>query len=69
LIDSSFLPDCRPSAPHAAPQADTFSYGVALWELITKSEETQRGNWRPLRVPEECPAEVAALQRDCIQAR
>ena len=51
------------------PQADTFSYGVALWELITKSEETERGNWRPLRVPEECPAEVAALLRDCIQVR
>ena len=39
---------------------DSFSYGVVLWEIITK-ERSQRGNWRPVRVPEECPAEVEAL--------
>ena len=41
-------------------QVDCFSYGVVLWEIITK-ERSQRGNWRPVRVPEECPAEVDAL--------
>jgi hypothetical protein len=39
---------------------DSFSYGVVLWEIITK-ERSQRGNWRPVRVPDECPAEVEAL--------
>ena len=39
---------------------DSFSFGVVLWELITR-ERTERGNWRPVRVPEECPAEVDAL--------
>jgi hypothetical protein len=39
---------------------DSFSFGVVLWELITK-EQTHRGNWRPVRVPEECPAEVESL--------
>ena len=39
---------------------DCFSYGVVLWEIITK-EQTQRGNWRTVRVPEECPAEVEEL--------
>ncbi len=43
-------------------QVDCFSYGVVLWEIITK-ERSQRGNWRPVRVPEECPAEVEALLR------
>ena len=43
---------------------DSFSFGVVLWEIITK-ERSQRGNWRPVRVPEECPAEVEALLRVC----
>ena len=46
-------------------QADAFSYGVVLWELITK-EQTSRGNWRPVRVPEECPAAVEQLIADCL---
>ena len=41
-------------------QVDSFSYGVVLWEIITK-EQTQRGNWRSVRVPEECPAKVEEL--------
>jgi len=49
-------------------QAVTFSYGVVLWEIITRYETTSRSSWRPLRVPEECPAEVAALLRECLQA-
>ena len=46
-------------------QADAFSYGVVVWELVTK-EQTRRGNWRPVRVPEECPAEVEQLIADCL---
>ena len=46
-------------------QADAFSYGVVLWELVTK-EQTRRGNWRPVRVPEECPAAIEALIVDCL---
>ena len=38
---------------------------MVLWELITK-EQTSRGNWRPLRVPEECPAAVEELIADCL---
>ena len=44
------------------PQVDSFSFGVVLWELITK-EQAPRGNWRDVRVPEECPAEVETLLR------
>ena len=36
-----------------------------MWELITK-EQASRGNWRPVRVPEECPAAVEALIADCL---
>ena len=55
------------SRQHTPPvrQADAFSYGVVLWELITK-EQTSRGNWRPVRVPDECPAAVEALIADCL---
>ena len=49
----------------ARAQADAFSYGVVLWELVTK-EQTRRGNWRPVRVPDECPAAVEALIIDCL---
>ena len=41
-------------------QVDCFSYGVVLWEIVTK-EQAQRGDWRPVLVPEECPAEVEEL--------
>lgn len=44
----------------ALMQVDSYSFGVVLWELITR-EHSERGNWRPVRVPEECPAEVDAL--------
>ena len=44
----------------SAVQVDCFSYGVVLWEIITK-EQTQRGNWRKVRVPEECPQQVEEL--------
>lgn len=42
---------------------DVFSYGVLLWELVTK-EVPRRGHLRPVRVPEECA--ILPLQR-CTQ--
>ncbi len=50
----------RMSDRRRCAQVDCFSYGVVLWEIITK-EQTQRGNWRTVRVPEECPAEAEEL--------
>ena len=60
---------CAVSLPDGAcpeMQVDSFSYGVVLWELITK-ERSRRGNWRPVQVPEECPAEVDALLRVSVK--
>ena len=36
------------------PQVDIYSFGVVLWELVTK-EIPRRGALRDVRVPEECP--------------
>lgn len=38
--------------------------GVVLWELCA-GEHPMRGRNRPLRVPEDCPAEVADLYERC----
>ena len=57
---SSLLGPYRGSNTRSPLQVDSFSFGVVLWEIITK-EQTHRGNWRPVRVPEECPAEVESL--------
>lgn len=46
---------------------DVYSYGIMLWELVTKTRP-QRGKLRKIRVPEECPSEVEALFFDCIVA-
>lgn len=48
-------------------QADSYSLGVVLWELVT-GETPTRGSMRPVRVPEECPADVAALIAQCMAA-
>ena len=39
-------------------QVDTYSYGVLLWELVTK-QVPQRGHMRDLRVPQECAPSLA----------
>ena len=49
-------------------QVDCFSYGVVLWEIVTKEAQTQRGNWRPVLVPDECPAEVEELLQASLVA-
>lgn len=46
-------------------QADVFSYGVILWEIVTH-EEPQRGGLRDCRVPQECPAEIDQLINQCL---
>ena len=46
-------------------QADSYSLGVVMWELVT-GETPVRGGMRPVRVPEECPAAVAALVQRCM---
>eukprot|EP00891_Asterochloris_glomerata_P004533 jgi/Astpho2/4533/Aster-00122 len=46
--------------------ADMYSFGVLLWELVT-TEVPLRGQLRPLRVPEECPAEIRDLIEDCTE--
>ncbi|KAK9803730.1 hypothetical protein WJX73_008474 [Symbiochloris irregularis] len=45
-------------------KVDIFSLGIVLWELCT-SETPHRGRNRPVRVPEECPASIAALIDRC----
>ena len=41
--------------------------GIILWELVTLMTPA-RGNLRSVRVPEECPADVAHLIEDCLNA-
>ncbi|KAL6766593.1 hypothetical protein ACKKBG_A36650 [Auxenochlorella protothecoides x Auxenochlorella symbiontica] len=46
------------------PQADIFSLGVVMWELITGATPI-RGAMRAVRTPEECPEEIADLLDHC----
>lgn len=46
-------------------QADIFSYGVILWEIVTH-EQPSRGNLRDCKVPQECPAEIDQLIDQCL---
>ena len=46
-------------------QADIFSYGVILWEIVTHEQPT-RGGLRDCRVPQECPAEIDSLITRCL---
>ncbi len=48
-------------------QVDIYSVGIILWELVTLMTPA-RGNLRSVKVPEECPAEVAHLIEDCLNA-
>jgi hypothetical protein len=40
---------------------------VVVWELCT-GEPPVRGELRELRAPDECPAQMAALVRRCLDA-
>ena len=46
-------------------QADIFSYGVILWEIVTH-EQPSGGSLRDCRVPQECPAEIDQLINSCL---
>lgn len=47
--------------------ADMYSFGVVLWEICT-GEIPVRGCMREVRVPEECPQQVADLISSCLTA-
>jgi len=49
------------------PAADMFSFGVVLWEICT-GEIPVRGRMRNVRVPLECPQEIADLIHACIDS-
>jgi serine/threonine protein kinase len=46
---------------------DIYSFGIILWELVTLSTPA-RGNLRSVHVPNECPADVARLIENCLEA-
>ncbi|DBA87527.1 hypothetical protein WJX77_000324 [Trebouxia sp. C0004] len=46
-------------------KVDMYSYGVVLWELCTGQSPTGR-QLRPVKVPEECPQEVADVIASCL---
>lgn len=46
-------------------KVDMYSYGVVLWELCTGESPTGR-QLRPVRVPEECPQQVADVIASCL---
>ncbi|KAK9818084.1 hypothetical protein WJX72_006882 [[Myrmecia] bisecta] len=46
-------------------KADVFSFGVILWEII-RGEVPTRGLMTDVRVPEECPADIANLMQACL---
>ncbi|KAK9842988.1 hypothetical protein WJX74_005356 [Apatococcus lobatus] len=47
--------------------SDVFSFGVIMWEIFTGQQPLNR-IMRPVRVPEECPQQVADLMQACQQA-
>jgi len=47
-------------------QVDIYSFGVVLWEIVTK-EMPRRGQLRDVEVPRECPREISDLIDQCLQ--
>lgn len=47
-------------------KADIYSLGVLLWEIVT-SDVPERGRMRPVKVPEEAPAELDLLIQQCLE--
>ena len=65
------LPWCAPEQILHEPctsATDMYAFGSVLWELITGELPTQQRQFRPPAVPEEAPAEIAALFARCHHA-
>ena len=52
------------SGQGVSEKADIYSLGVVLWEIVS-GERPHMRQMRPLRVSDECPAEVAAVVSAC----
>ncbi|DBA72728.1 TPA: hypothetical protein ACH3X2_010124 [Trebouxia sp. C0005] len=46
-------------------KVDIYSFGVLLWELVTATPPI-RGRLRPIKVPAECPQDIADLVEHCL---
>jgi serine/threonine protein kinase len=46
--------------------ADVYSFGVVLWEFVCQ-EIPIRGHLRDVKVPDECPANIAHLIESCLE--
>ncbi|GAB4813934.1 hypothetical protein N2152v2_000980 [Parachlorella kessleri] len=49
----------------ATDKSDIYSFGVVLWEVCSGTRP-RRGQMPPLRTPDQCPPQVAALQLACV---
>lgn len=47
---------------------DVYSFGVVLWEIVTGEVPPRDRQFRPPRVPEDCPQVVADLMWRCLNS-
>lgn len=70
MISMPVTHDCSYAAPEllmggkCSPKVDSYSFGVVLWEIITK-QPPQRGHLREVK-DEEAPPAIQKLLEDCI---
>eukprot|EP00884_Botryococcus_braunii_P017069 jgi/Botrbrau1/4045/Bobra.152_3s0006.1 len=61
---SHAAPEVLAGPMKVAESADIYSFGVLLWEIVT-TDLPKRGGNREVKVPEECPQEIADLIQEC----